>query len=117
MNDYNTFHRVTTSVVIVAIIMLRTGKATDCGFQAEHLPNGFLKLFQYVALCFHGLMYDFLNGTIFPLLKYRSRSQDTVDNHWGITLSSLMSKPFELINLLLCGDDQGECQLLYRKGF
>ena len=100
---------ITVELVDRCIRKLGTGKS--CGpdkLMSEHLKYAhpivviqLTYLFKCIAL--HGYVPDrFGEGIIVPIIKDKSGNQNDVNNYRGITLTSVISKLFELIILEIC---------------
>ena len=91
----------TWSDMIDAVFSLKTGKATSTPLKAEHVFLGCPELTCYFHLLFNGLLshsylpYEFLCGTISPVLK--DPNGDTTDsaNYRPVTLGPIISQLFE----------------------
>ena len=98
-------HLFTWSDVVDAVFSLKLGKATSTFLKAEHIFCGSPELTCFLQLLFNGLLshsympYEFLCGTITPIVK--DPNGDTTDsgNYRAVTLGPIFLQVFE--NLLM----------------
>ena len=91
----------TWSDMLDAVFSLKVGKATSTSLKAEHVFLGSPELLCYLHLLFNGLIshsylpYEFLNGTICPVLKDPNGDTTDSSNYRPVTLGSTFSQLFE----------------------
>ena len=128
-NEYETYKslHLTDSLVpylfswtdmINAVQKMKLGKATSTFLKTEHIYNGCPELLYFIHLLFNGLLshsyipYEFLHGTISPLIKDANGDSSDPSNYRGITLSPCLSQLLEYCllgkfgNFLSCDDLQ-----------
>ena len=128
-NEYETYKslHLTDSLVpylfswtdmINAVQKMKLGKATSTFLKTEHIYIGCPELLYFIHLLFNGLLshsyipYEFLHGTISPLIKDANGDSSDPSNYRGITLSPCLTQLFEYCllgkfgNFLSCDDLQ-----------
>ena len=84
-----------------AVFSLKVGKATSTAMKAEHIFLGSPELTCYFHLLFNGLLthsylpYEFLNGTISPILKDSNGDITASSNYRPVALGPIISQLFE----------------------
>ena len=104
--------------MVDAALKMKLGKASSTFFKTEHILNGCPELLYYLHLLFNGLIshgyvpFEFLRGTINPIIKDSSGDCSDPNNYRGITLSPCLAQLFEYCLLakfgsyLICDDLQ-----------
>ena len=98
-------HLFSWSDVVDAVFSLKVGKATSTFLKAEHIFCGSPELICLLQLLFNGLLshsylpYEFLCGTITPIIKDANGDSTHSGNYRPITLGPVFLQVFE--NLLL----------------
>ena len=93
------------SDVVDSVFSLKVGKATSTFLKAEHIFCGSPELILFLQLLFNGLLshsympYEFLCGTITPIIKDANGDSTHSGNYRPITLGPIFLQVFE--NLLL----------------
>ena len=89
--------------MVDAVFKLKVGKSASTFVKAEHIFQGSPELLCYLHLLFNGLMthsylpYDFLCGTISPIVKDASGDSTDLSNYRPITLGPTFSQLFEYL--------------------
>ena len=89
--------------MVDAVFKLKVGKSASTFVKAEHIFQGSPELLCYLHLLFNGLMthsylpYDFLCGTISPIVKDASGDSTDSSNYRPITLGPTFSQLFEYL--------------------
>ena len=89
--------------MVDAVFKLKVGKSASTFVKAEHIFQGRPELLCYLHLLFNGLMthsylpYDFLCGTISPIVKDASGDSTDLSNYRPITLGPTFSQLFEYL--------------------
>lgn len=101
--DYHCQAEISIEMVDNCIRRMKVGKATGSdGIEVEHLINAHPIVVMLLKLLFNAiLLYShvpelFCRGVIVPLLKDKIGSISDISNYRGITLSSTLSKVFEM---------------------
>ena len=87
--------------MIDVLSTLETGKSTASFLKAEHLLYGSPKLAYHIHILFNAMIqhcyvpYEFLKGSITPLIKDTRGDHSSTENYRGLTLSVLLSNLFE----------------------
>ena len=98
-------HLFTWSDVVDAVFSLKLGKATSTFLKAEHIFCGSPELTCFLQLLFNGLLshsympYEFLCGTITPIIKDPNGDTTNSGNYRAVTLGPIFLQVFE--NLLM----------------
>ena len=91
------------SDMVKAVFSLQCGKATSTFIKAEHIFLGCPELLCHLHLLFNGLLshsylpYDFLCGTISPIIKDANGDLTTSSNYRPVTLGPILSQLFEYL--------------------
>ena len=105
LDDPVTRYLFSWSDMLDAVFKLKTGKATSTFVKAEHIFNGCPELLSYLHLLFNGLLihsylpYEFLCGTITPVVKDPNGDCSSSGNYRPITLGPLLLQVFEYLLL------------------
>ena len=103
VNDSLDPYLFTWSDMVDAVFKLKVGKSASTFVKAEHIFQGSPELLCYLHLLFNGLMthsylpYDFLCGTISPIVKDASGDSTDSSNYRPITLGPTFSQLFEYL--------------------
>ena len=95
----------TWSDMLDAVFKLKLGKATSTFIKAEHIFHGCPELLCYLHLLFNALLshsympYEFLCGTITPIIKDPNGDSTNSNNYRGITLGPIFLQIFEYLLL------------------
>ena len=93
-----------------AIFSLKVGKASSTFLKAEHIFNGSPELLCYLHLLYNGLLthsympYEFLCGTITPIIKDPNGDSTDSNNYRGVTLGPILLQVFEYLLLKKFGN-------------
>ncbi|MES9903311.1 MAG: reverse transcriptase family protein [Sedimenticola sp.] len=117
--------RVTEEEVEAAIAILNTGKAPDeSHLTAEHLKRAGKTIIPTLTILYNKILsngevpYVFKSGIITPIHK-KGKDAAYVENYRGITITSVLSKVFEVLllkKMTMLNDDQSELQFGFTKG-
>ena len=94
-------HLFTWPDMVGAVSSLKVGKATSTFIKAEHIFNGCPELLYFLHLLFNGLLchsylpFEFLCGTITPIIKDPNGDASDSSNYRGITLGPIFGQVFE----------------------
>ena len=89
--------------MVDAVFKLKVGKSASTFVKAEHIFQGSPELLCYLHLLFNGLMthsylpYDFLCGTISPIVKDASGDSTDSSNYRPITLGPTFFQLFKYL--------------------
>ena len=100
-NDSITPFLISWSDMMDAAFQLKLSKATSTFLKTEHIFNGCPELLYYLHLLFNGLLshgylpYEFLQGTISPVVKDTNGDCSNPDNYRAVTLSPCLAQLLE----------------------
>ena len=89
------------SDMVDAALKMKLSKASSTFFKSEHILYGCPELLYYLHLLFNGLLshgyvpFEFLRGTICPIIKDSSGDCSDPNNYRGITLSPCLAQLLE----------------------
>ena len=101
LNDSVTPYLLSWTDMKICVQNLKLGKASSTFMKVEHIFNGCPELLRYLHLLFNGLIshgylpYEFLFGTISPVLKDSNGDVSDPGNYRPITLSPCLAQFFE----------------------